>query len=256
VANTHPIHLELAADARAGEPSVEFRSPSRIQTNMLARPERAILNHLCRHLPSWVSPDDLTAVGVVGAVVCSLGYIGSNWRPEFLFLASSGLVVNWFGDSLDGSLARHRGIERAHYGYFVDHSVDALSMVFVMLGLGASPYVNMSAALFALTGYMLVGIHVFIKNHVTGQMQLSFLYFGPTEVRLALIVATCIAYFVGPITLRILGHTVELYSLFALGVGVVFVGIFVIDTAKTARFLELKEFQPKTNMRAPSHRDR
>ena len=76
-----------------------------------------------------MTPDHLTALGIVGAVVTAIGYVASNWSPIFFFLASFGLVVQWFGDSLDGSLARYRKIERPRYGFFVDHSVDAAEAV-------------------------------------------------------------------------------------------------------------------------------
>ena len=224
-----------AATTYAGHGSV------RIQGNFLARAERGALDELCLRVPDWLTPDHLTALGLGGAIVTAGGYIASNWHPRFLFVACSGLVLNWFGDSLDGSLARQRGIERPFYGYFVDHSVDALSMVVIMLGLGFSPYVNMGAALFALTGYMLISIHVFIKNHVTGLMQLSFLYFGPTEARIGLILGTCSAYFIGQKAVRILNLQFQSCSLIAASFGAIFLIIFVVDTIKTARLLRTTE---------------
>jgi archaetidylinositol phosphate synthase len=213
----------------------------RVQGNFLARVERSALNELCLRVPDCVTPDHLTALGFAGAIVTATGYVASACRPEFLFVSCVGLVLNWFGDSLDGSLARHRGIERPVYGYFIDHSVDALSMVVVLFGLGVSPYVNMTAALLALVGYMLIGIHVFVKNHVTGVMQLSFFYFGPTEARIGLILGTCAAYLVGERTVTIMDSKIEAFSLIAASLGVIFLIVFVVDTIKTARFLSERE---------------
>ena len=85
---------------------------SRIQENFLARGERHILNWICARLPAWVTPDQLTLLGLVGAVMIFAGYVASNWGASWLLLAIAGYGVQWFGDSLDGSLARWRGIER------------------------------------------------------------------------------------------------------------------------------------------------
>ena len=113
-------------------------------------------------MPAWVTPDRLTAVGALGAIVTASGYVASRWAPGFLFLASLGIVMNWFGDSLDGSLARHRRVERPKYGYFLDHSVDAANNLVFAIGLGLSPYVSMAAALFLLCSYYLLSIRVFL----------------------------------------------------------------------------------------------
>ena len=99
----------------------------RVQTNMVAQVERRLLNWLCRQMPASVSPDHLTAIGFGGAVLSGVGYGATVWRREFVFVACLGLFLQWFGDSLDGSLARHRGAERPKGGYFIDSSVDCLS---------------------------------------------------------------------------------------------------------------------------------
>lgn len=102
--------------------------PVRIQQNILARGERRLLNWICPRLPGWVTPDQLTTLGFLGAVMVAMGYMLSWLGPAWLSLSVAGYVVHWFGDSLDGSLARWRRIERPSYGYFVDHSVDGLAI--------------------------------------------------------------------------------------------------------------------------------
>ena len=233
MANAHPIPFGRAVDVGARETSVEFKSPNRIQTNILAGWERLVINRLCRHLPSWVAPDHLTAIGVAGAVICSLGYIGSNWRPEFLLLSSLGLVVNWFGDSLDGSLARYRKIERPRYGYFLDHSVDAFSLLIIALGLGLSPYVSMTAALFLLVGYYLLSIHVFISSQVVRELALTYISCGPTELRLVTIIFNSFVYAFGPLHFAAMGMMVSVYTLLVGLEGAVFITIFMFDVCGT-----------------------
>lgn len=168
-----------AGAVRAGPQAVDdgdARVAARIQTNFVARVERTVLDDLCRRLPDWTTPDQLTAVGLGGAALTGVAYWASGWRRGFVFVACLGLIINWFGDSLDGSLARHRKAERPQFGYFLDHSVDSLGTAIILIGVGASPFAGMDAALYALVGYLLMIIHVVIRNHVTGRMQLTFLY--------------------------------------------------------------------------------
>ena len=100
----------------------DVKSVHRIQENLLAKAERRLLNWLCARLPAAIKPDHLTAIGIVGAVMVLAGYAASASDRWWLWLAVGGYVIHWFGDSLDGSVARHRGIERPRYGYFLDHS--------------------------------------------------------------------------------------------------------------------------------------
>ena len=176
---------------------------SRIQTNVVALRERQVLTWLCTKLPAWTTPDGLTALGVAGAGLVFVSYVASRFHPGFLWLASLGLVIHWFGDSLDGSLARHRHIERPIYGYFLDHTVDAICNLMIMAGIGFTFGVRMDVALFALLGYYLLCMYVFITNHLSGIFQLSFLGFGPTELRLCLIAINTWMFFAGPFGLAI-----------------------------------------------------
>ena len=211
-----------------------FRPPSRIQTSVLAGSEQKLLDWLCRRLPHWVTPDKLTATGVFGAALAAVGYAASNWNPIFLFLASLGLVINWFGDSLDGSLARHRDAERHRYGFFVDHSMDAVSIVVISVGLGLSPYVGMGAALFTLVGYLLLGLFVVLSNHVTGRFRLSFIGFGPTELRLMIIVFNSTLFVMGPVSVHFMGQVFSLHSASVGLIGVVLLSLFLVNVYRTA----------------------
>src|SRR3954462_7707813 len=131
---------------------------TRVQTNVLAAVERRLLTQLCRLLPAWVTPDQLTGFGMLGSFAIFGGYVASNVSPGWLWLSLVGFVVQWFGDSLDGSLARYRHIERPSYGYFVDHSRDGLTTLLILGGMGLSPYVRLDVALIALAGYLLLSV--------------------------------------------------------------------------------------------------
>ena len=200
----------------------------RIQANVVARRERQLLTWLCARLPSWITSDGLTAVSVFGAGLVFVSYIASRTVPAALWLASFGLVLNWFGDSLDGSLARYRLMERPVYGYFLDHTIDATNNLLIMAGIGFTHHVRMDAALFALVGYYLLCMYVFINNHLSGIFQLSFLGFGPTELRLALIGINTWMFFSGHIGTTFGNQFFSAYDGLLLLAGSVFTFIFVI----------------------------
>jgi phosphatidylglycerophosphate synthase len=162
----------------------------RIQENIVASQERRFLNWACSWMPYSITSDHLTALSVVGAFMALSGYIASRYDSRFLLIAALGFVVNWFGDSLDGSLARYRKVTRPRYGYFLDHSVDAFCTLLMVGGMGLSPYVRMDVAMFAVVGYLALCIHVFLKNQVTGTFQLTFVLLGPTELRMVFVALT------------------------------------------------------------------
>lgn len=159
----------------------------RVHNSLFSGVERKLLVWLARRVPASVTPDQVTAFGIFGAVVTLLGY-ALSWRtPEFLWLASLGLVLHWLGDSLDGTLARVRKIERPKYGYFLDQTVDVIGNFLIAVGMGLSPYVRMDAALLALAGYHALSIYSFVRTCVSNEFHVSLLGSGPTEIRMLII---------------------------------------------------------------------
>jgi len=167
----------------------------RVNDSFLAPLERPALQWLCKHMPAWMTPDILTVIGVIGGVVMAAGYWLCNVNKNFLWIVDLGLLINWFGDSLDGSLARYRRIERFKYGYFVDHTVDITTQTIFFLGLGLSPFVHFNFALLALVGYLHLGILTYIDTAVSGVYKISYGKIGPTEVRVFLLGVNAIFYF-------------------------------------------------------------
>ena len=208
---------------------------TRIQQNLLAVQERRLLNWICPRLPGWVTPDKLTILGLIGAAIIFAGYAASAQDRNWLWLAVAGYVVQWFGDSLDGSLARFRSIERPRYGYFVDHSADVIGVLFILGGLGLSPYIRLDVALVALAGYYMLAAHAFISARVAGELKLSYVSAGPTELRLILIGLTVAMYLFGHSGPRFAG--LEPFDLIVGGVGLVLMLLFVFQTMTMARRL-------------------
>jgi phosphatidylglycerophosphate synthase len=181
----------------------------------------------------------LTLVGVFGAVMTFGGYAASIFRHDWLWLAMLGFLVQWFGDSMDGSLARFRKIERPSFGYFIDHSCDGLACLLILGGLGLSPFVRLDAALFALVGYLLLSISAYLSVQAIGEMRSSYLSLGPTELRLILIGFTAAMLNLGPAG-AVLGPLTP-YDLIVASVGVVLVGLFVVQTCSVGRRLAATE---------------
>src|SRR5262245_39948892 len=132
---------------------------AREKTFLLAGVESRALDWIARRLPARVLPDHMTALGVVAAVGIAAAYALSNASSLWLWAASALLVVHWLGDSLDGTLARVRGIERPRYGYYLDHLVDALATALIGIGLGLSPHMLLATGLLIVIAYLVLSIN-------------------------------------------------------------------------------------------------
>jgi phosphatidylglycerophosphate synthase len=214
---------------------------SRVNRILLGPLERPALKWLAEHMPPWMTPDILTGIGFLGAVLIAVSYYLTNYNPAFLWLASFGFVVNWFGDSLDGTLARFRHIERPRYGFFLDHTLDSASETIIFIGLGLSPYVNLDLAFLALIGYLLLSIFVFISTYVSGEFKISYGRFGPTEIRAVAILANTLIFFMGNPVVEILNLNIQLYDLLLGFITLVLYSIFIVSTILRAQQLNEME---------------
>ena len=143
------VAAEPAAPAKAGGADAPTAgvNATREPSFLLAKPEKRVLRAIARRLPRWILPDDLTLLGIVAAAAICIAYLLSNGSDAWLWVASGLLVVHWLGDSLDGTLARVRGIQRPRYGYYLDHLADAISTGLVGLGLGLTAHMHLTVAL-------------------------------------------------------------------------------------------------------------
>ena len=156
---------------------------SRINDGLLAQVERRTLLWLAHRLPARIHSDHLTALAVVGTAVASMSFALARWFPVALVGVVAGLALNWFGDSLDGTLARVRRQERPRYGYYVDHVLDVVGAAMLMGGLACSGYMTPLVALAVLVAYLLVSAEEFLSTAVGGAFRMSFVRVGPTELR-------------------------------------------------------------------------
>lgn len=171
---------------------MDIKQSQRIQTSVLNGIEKKALVWLAQRQPQWVTSDHLTLVGFVGALMVAAGFALSNLSVGWLWLSSLGMVVNWYGDSLDGTLARVRNTQRPIYGYYVDHTIDCVNEGLMFIGVGLSPFVHLDLALIAYALYLIMTINVSINAHLKGEFRLTYAKLGPTEFRLVVIIMNTI----------------------------------------------------------------
>ena len=191
----------------------KIKQSSRIQASFLSCSEKKILVKIAQALPGWITSNMLTAVGVVGSIVIASGYYLSNYDVSWLWLASLGFVLNWFGDSLDGTVARVRNTQRPVFGYYLDHTVDVINEALMFIGAGLSPYLDLRAAVLAYIIYLALTLNVYINVHLRGEFNLTYLGFGPTEFRVVMIALNAVLFFVGP---SLTGNPAIIYISFAI----------------------------------------
>lgn len=171
----------------------------RIQTSLLNDTEKEILIWLAKRQPRWMTSDILTAIGVAGAIVVAIGYVLSNQHAGWFWLASLGFAINWYGDSLDGTLARVRNTQRPIYGFYLDHNIDGITMAIMCVGAGLSDLLNLYIAMGVLAVYLLLSISVYINAHLKGEFKLTYAGMGPTEFRLIMIVINTLFALITPL---------------------------------------------------------
>jgi phosphatidylglycerophosphate synthase len=220
-----------------------FRNATRQMTSVLAPIEKRCLIWLAHRMPARVNSDHLSGLALLAMMGTGVAYAFASVTPWAFAFAIVGLAVNWFGDSLDGTLARVRRCERPRYGFYVDHVIDAAGTMFLLGGLGLSGYMSPLVALALLAGYLLVCVEVFLRTYCIGTFQMSFLKVGPTELRILLAIGSLFAM-THPTT-TIFGRDVLWFDLAGAIGAAGLVGTFVFFALKGTR--ELYRAEPLPN---------
>jgi len=220
--------ISASTEAAPAKINPEFKNAVRLQRSLLTRAERKCLAWLAERMPARVNSDHLTLLGFVAMFVAGGCYVAARWWPGALLMVNVMLVVNWFGDSLDGTLARTRNKLRPRYGFYVDHIADAFGILFLISGLAASGYMSVTVALGVLVVYFLLSIDVYLATYTLGTFKMSFYKLGPTELRILLAIGN-IKAMVGP-TVRVFGERHLFFDVGAI-VAISLMGIVVIVSA-------------------------
>jgi archaetidylinositol phosphate synthase len=215
---------------------------TRIQASLLAALEKRCLIWMAQRLPRWVGSDHLTALGALAMLGAGASYWIAQWYPALLFAVVVLLAVNWFGDSLDGTLARVRRQERPRYGFYVDHVLDVVGMLFLFGGLVAGGFMTTTIGAALLVAYYLLNVEIALATHTVGTFRISYWKVGPTELRI-LIAAGTLQLLRSP-DVALLGSR---YLLFDVGAAVAIAGLlatFVTSAISNTRILYKREPLP------------
>lgn len=169
-----------------------FKTAEREHTSVLAAAEKRTLIRLAQSLPMWVNSDHLTGLGFVSLIGAAACYWYASVEPYALLAVIVFLILNWFGDSLDGTLARVRNKQRPRYGFYVDHILDSIGMFILMSGIALSGYISVSVAAAFLVAYLLLSIEIYLATYAVGKFHLSYWRFGPTELRILLAIGNIV----------------------------------------------------------------
>jgi phosphatidylglycerophosphate synthase len=213
----------------------------RTESFLLAVPEKRFLRWAAGKLPRWILPDDMTALGVAAAIGVAVAYQLSNESLDWLWVASALLVVQWIGDSLDGTLARVRGIERPTYGYYLDHLVDAIATAVIGIGLGLSPFMLLSVGTLIVVAYLILSINVYLESYAFNRFSIGYGKIGPTEIRLILIALnTALALDLG-LDFRLVGVDLTVFDIVGIAIASVMILLLVGRSFRNLRELARKE---------------
>jgi len=201
---------ELLEEIKDEHPA--FQSAGRVQESLVAHTEKAALLWLAARTPVWVNSDHLTALGFLAQLAAGGAYALARWNRAGLLLVIVALVTNWLGDSLDGTLARYRNLQRPRYGFYVDHMVDSIGALGLMGGLAVSGYMHPYLAVGLLICFLMLSIQSYLATYTIGEFRLSFWRFGPTELRILLAIGNIALFVRGPMV-HLLGRSYRLFDI-------------------------------------------
>jgi len=220
------------------------KNDKRTNDILLGPLERPALQFFARKMPAWVNSDMLTVLGLLGSLLAGVAYtmvgMGEIKGNLWLFVASLGFFINWFGDSLDGTLARYRHHERPNYGFYTDHAIDGITALIIFTAIGLSGIARLDISIFALACWLLLMIQVYLKTHVTGTFEMTSIGVGPTEVRLFVMFLNTVLFFTGiggyiwTVTIKGIEYGLTIGSIIVLSAALLFLGYFIYQVMRTA----------------------
>jgi len=217
----------------------EKLSGQRVQTSFLADIEKKALLWFAPRLPIWVTPDHLTYLGLAAMALVGLSYYLTKFGSVFLVIASIGHVINWFGDSMDGTLARYRNQQRPRYGYYLDHLVDAFGVAFMIFGLAYSGLISQPFVWLVLSLFFIASINTYLATNSVQVFKISYMRVSTTEARVLLIIMNTILIWVKKV--KIFGFTGYLLDYIAGAIAIFLIVAIVRSAYQNLRKLDKEE---------------
>jgi len=214
-----------------------------VNTAITANIEEKAKEFICPRIPQWLKPDHLTVIGIIGILITSIGFILGFFNRNGLSLIPLGLIINWFGDSFDGSIARYRKRTRPNYGYYIDKIIDAVVVIILALGIGLSGFIKIEIALLFASVYLALMLHVDLIVHVENKSQNSFGIFGPTEIRIIGILESIAMYFIPVQYYTIYDHFLTQYDFLLLGLAMLMFIILLFSIVRKGIMLHKQDIK-------------
>jgi phosphatidylglycerophosphate synthase len=216
-----------------------FRDATREQSSLLAPIEKLLLRWFATRMPAWINSDHLTLLGFAAMLAAGVFYAAARWNRYCLLAVIVCLALNWFGDSLDGTLARVRNQQRPRYGFYVDHVVDAIGIFFLIGGLALSGYMSPFVAAGLLVAYFMLCLEVYLATYSLGTFKMSYFKIGPTELRIILALGN-LKLLLAP-TVTLFGYTFLLFDVGGVVAAAALAVTFLVAAASNTRALYLAE---------------
>jgi archaetidylinositol phosphate synthase len=214
----------------------------RVNRSLTAALEKRTLTWMAERAPQWLTSDQLTMLGLLSQVGAGAFYLLSRYNPYWLLGVIACIVLNWFGDSMDGTLARVRNQQRPRYGFYVDHMVDIFGATALMSGLGGSGFVHWQVAIAMLIAFLLLSAESYLATYTLSYFQMSQGIFGPTEIRILLIIGN-VALLRSPYA-TLFGHRYLLFDVSGVIAASMMLAMAVIITARHTAELYRQEPLP------------
>ncbi|OIN94900.1 hypothetical protein COS81_01020 [candidate division WWE3 bacterium CG06_land_8_20_14_3_00_42_16] len=216
----------------------EFVPAERFHQALTAKLEKHFLIAVAKRLPPWIKSDHLTLFAFLGSILACFAYYMTNQALWWIHVASLGIFITWFGDALDGTIARVRNVGRERYGFYLDHLLDMLSVLFVFTGLALSPFVSLIPAMAGLITYYLLAMYAYLLTYVAKVLKLSYGIMGPTETRIILVLFQTFYVLKPDLGVTIAGHYLTLFEVMLLIVAMVIGATFLISALQTLIILD------------------
>jgi archaetidylinositol phosphate synthase len=220
----------MSTQSLIGHGDAVFAPARRVNQSLTAAVEKRALQWMANRMPRWVTSDQLTALGLAAEIGAGVFYALARWNRASLLLVCVCLVLNWFGDSMDGTLARVRRQQRPRYGFYVDHMVDIFGSVALMCGMACSGLLHWQVAIAMLIAFLLLSSESYLATYTLECFEMSQGLFGPTEIRILLIIGN-LALLRSPYSIMF-GHT---WLLFDVGGVIASAGMFAMAMLTTVR---------------------
>ncbi len=234
--------------------SNNFQDATREQTSILAPLERAALRGLARRMPARVNSDHLSLLGLVAMLFAGVFYAASGRNPLLLHVVNLCIFLNWFGDSLDGTLARYRNHLRPRYGFYVDHIIDTFGTMFLIFGLALSGYMTERVAAATLIVFLMLAINSYLAAYTLGIFKISHGKLGPTEIRLVIMIGNLVL--LHSAHTRIFGHRFLLFDVGGVVAMVIMGTMLIFSSLKNTHTLYNLERLPRSEGRGQKSEDR